>query len=93
MVRAGPDQNYGVVPLTPTTQMQATKQSDAFINYTERSKTMAQAIPQALTHLVALNVEFNVLICIQCKFALKPTTLTRHLADKHKTPIELRGWH
>jgi hypothetical protein len=45
--------------------MQPTKQSNSFQNRTEQSKTVAQPIPQALTSLV---VEFNVLICIQCKF-------------------------
>ena len=67
-----------------------TQPSNSFINYTEQPRTMAQPIPQALAHLVALNVEFNVLICIQCKFALKPTTVSRHLADRHKTPIQVR---
>jgi len=53
---------------------------------------MAQPIPQALTHLVALNSEYNVLICIdsKCKYALEPTAISRHLRDKHKTPIKLR---
>ena len=51
---------------------------------------MAQPIPEALAHIVALNVEFNVLICVQCKYAVAPTTISRHLGDKHKTPIELR---
>jgi hypothetical protein len=42
--------------------------------------------------LVALNVEYGVLICIGngCKCALEPTAISRHLAIKHKTPIELR---
>jgi hypothetical protein len=51
---------------------------------------MAQPIPEALAHLAALNVEFNVLICRQCKFAVKPTAIPRHFSDRHKTPIELR---
>lgn len=51
---------------------------------------MAQPIPKALTHLVALNVEFNVLVCLQCKYTLQPTAISQHLADKYKTPIELR---
>jgi hypothetical protein len=51
---------------------------------------MAQPIPQALTHLVALNVEFKVLICIQCKFAVSPSAIVRHLRDQHKTDIKLR---
>jgi hypothetical protein len=55
-------------------------------------KSMAQPIPQALSHLVALNVEYGVLICIGngCKCALKPSAIPRHLAIKHKTAVELR---
>jgi hypothetical protein len=51
---------------------------------------MAQPIPEALAHLVRLNVEFGVLICMQCKYALEPTAISRHLGRKHRTPIELR---
>ena len=53
---------------------------------------MAQPIPQVWSHLVALNVEFNVLICvdIKCRSALQPKALDRHLRDKHKTPKALR---
>lgn len=51
---------------------------------------MAQPIPQALAHLVALNMEFGVLICIQCKFAVTPSAAVRHLRDRHKTDIKLR---
>jgi Orsellinic acid/F9775 biosynthesis cluster protein D len=51
---------------------------------------MAQPIPQTLAHLIALNVEFHVLICVQCKFAVAPSAIVRHLRDQHKTDIELR---
>jgi hypothetical protein len=54
---------------------------------------MAQAVPAELSHLVALNAEYNVLICIdsnKCKYALKPTAISRHLRDKHKAPIEVQ---
>jgi hypothetical protein len=51
---------------------------------------MAQPIPQSLNHLIALNVEFHILICIQCKFAVTPGAIVRHLRDQHKTDIELR---
>lgn len=51
---------------------------------------MAQPIPQELAHLVALNVEFNILICLQCKIAVTPGAIIRHLGDRHKTNIELR---
>ena len=52
---------------------------------------MAQPIPQALAHLVALNVEFGVLICIdaQCKYALQPSAMRRHVRDKHQAPKAL----
>jgi hypothetical protein len=53
---------------------------------------MAQPIPAELSQLVALNVEYSVLICIsgKCKHALKPTAISRHLRDKHRTAIELQ---
>jgi hypothetical protein len=51
---------------------------------------MAQPIPQALAHLIALNMEFNVLIYIPFKFAVTPTAIVRHLRDQHKTDIKLR---
>ena len=42
--------------------------------------------------MVALNIEYSVLICIgnRCKCALEPTTILWHLAIKHKTPIRLQ---
>jgi hypothetical protein len=53
---------------------------------------MSQPIPQALAHLVVLNIEYDMLICIGngCKYALKPSAISRHLSIKHKTPIVLR---
>ena len=51
---------------------------------------MAQPIPQELAQLVALNIEFKVLICIRCKFAVAPSAIVRHLRDQHKTDIKLR---
>ena len=51
---------------------------------------MAQPIPQVLAYLVALNVDFNILICIQCKFATTPSAIVRHLRDQYKTDIKLR---
>jgi Orsellinic acid/F9775 biosynthesis cluster protein D len=53
---------------------------------------MAQPIPQEWSHLVALNVEYSVLICKgdKCKHAQKPTAISRHLRDRHNTAIELR---
>jgi hypothetical protein len=53
---------------------------------------MAQPVPLALSHLVALNAEYNVLICIgnSCKHVLKPSAISQHLDIKHKTPLELQ---
>jgi hypothetical protein len=53
---------------------------------------MAQPILQEWSHLVAVNVEHGVLICAgeKCKYALKPTVISRHLGDRHNTPIEVQ---
>ena len=53
---------------------------------------MAQPIPQELSQLVALNVKYSVLICVnsKCKYAMEPTAISRHLRDRHKTPIKLQ---
>jgi hypothetical protein len=51
---------------------------------------MAQLILKALDHIIALNVEFGVLICLQCKYVISLTAISRHLSDKYKTLIELR---
>ena len=51
---------------------------------------MVQLIPQELTHLIALNIEFNILICILCKFAIASSAIIRHFRDQHKTNIQLR---
>jgi hypothetical protein len=52
---------------------------------------MAQPVPEALSQLVTLNVEYGVLICKgnRCECALKPTAISSHLAIRHKTPVEL----
>jgi hypothetical protein len=58
----------------------------------EPPPTQARPIPQELSDLVVLNVEYSVLICRseKCQYALKPTAISRHLGDKHNTPIALR---
>ena len=50
-------------------------------------KSMVQPIPQAWSHLVTLNVEFNVLIYvnIKCRYTLQPSAVCRHLCNRHKT--------
>jgi hypothetical protein len=35
-------------------------------------------------------VEFNVLIYVVCKYVVKLTTISCHLADKHKMAIKLQ---
>jgi hypothetical protein len=61
-------------------------------NMAESPRTTAQPIPPSLSQLVVLNVEYGVLICAsaKCRYALKPTTMSRHLGDRHQTPIVLR---
>lgn len=51
---------------------------------------MAEPIPAALAHLIVLNAEYNVLICRKCQYVLMPQAMSRHLHDRHNTPIELR---
>ena len=51
---------------------------------------MAQPIPEVLDYIVILNVKFGVLICLQYKYVVSPTAISRHLSDKYKTLIELR---
>jgi orsellinic acid/F9775 biosynthesis protein OrsD len=89
-ISVGPCPSHVVNGLTPSPQNQPTARPESFQNTTNNQGTMAQPIPEALAHLVGLNVEFNVLICLQCKYAVKPTTISRHFGDKHKTPIKLR---
>lgn len=51
---------------------------------------MAQPIPDVLKHVVALNVEFQVLICVPCKLAVRPATISQHMARTHATAISIR---
>jgi hypothetical protein len=47
---------------------------------------VALPVPPELGYLIALNAEYSVLICISssCQHALKPSTIARHLRDRHK---------
>ena len=47
---------------------------------------MAPAIPQALSYLVGLNVDYRMLICIDIRYRymLQPSVLAWHLHDRHK---------
>jgi Orsellinic acid/F9775 biosynthesis cluster protein D len=53
---------------------------------------MAQPVPQELSYLVAVNVEYSVLICIgnTCYCAVSPAGLTAHVRRKHK--VSKRVW-
>lgn len=55
-------------------------------------RAMAQPIPDVLAHLVQLNVDFQVLVCLEdkCRCAVSPRAIVRHFHDQHRTPIELR---
>jgi hypothetical protein len=57
----------------------------------DKSRAPAQPIPQVLEHLITLNVEFQVLVCLgeECQCAVSPRTIVQHLYLQHKTPIEL----
>jgi hypothetical protein len=54
--------------------------------------TQAPPIPEVWSHLVELNVDFQVLICLsnKCRCAVNPGAIVRHFRDQHKVPIELR---
>lgn len=58
----------------------------------EPVSTQPQPIPQSLSHLIQLNVEYSVLICMGngCRCAVSPASISRHLRSKHHVPIELR---
>jgi hypothetical protein len=86
----GPCPIYTVNALTPTPPKLPTQSSQSFKIHQLSSVTMIQPIPEALAHLVALNVEFNVLLCLPCKYAVAPTAISRHLGNKHRSTMELR---
>lgn len=58
----------------------------------EHQPAHAQPIPQSLAHLIQLNVEYNVLICMGngCRCAVSPATISSHLRRNHHVTIELR---
>jgi hypothetical protein len=49
-------------------------------------------IPPTLTHLIALNVEFHVLLYLGngCRKAVSPAGIVEHLRKKHSTKPEIR---
>src|ERR1700710_2526167 len=61
-------------------------------NMAELSAIPVQPVPETLSHLIQLNVDYGVLICLghgyQC--AVSPASISRHLRRKHKTQLELR---
>ena len=58
----------------------------------EQQLAQPQPIPQPLAHLIQLNVEYGVLICIGngCRYAVSPASTSEHLRRKHHTARELR---
>ena len=54
--------------------------------------SMAEPIPKVLEHLLQLNVDFQVLICLyeECRCAVSPGAIVRHLQRHHHTLKELR---
>jgi hypothetical protein len=49
-------------------------------------------IPPTLTYLIALNVEFHVLLCLGngCRKAVSLAGIVEHLRKKHSTKLEIR---
>ena len=49
-------------------------------------------VPSALQLWIALNVDFQVLLCIHptCHRAVSPSSLSQHLRRKHRAPLKLR---
>jgi hypothetical protein len=58
----------------------------------ESQEKPLQPIPPALSHLIHLNVEFGVLVClgVGCSRAVAPATFSEHLRRKHSTPMDMR---
>jgi hypothetical protein len=61
-------------------------------NMTEHQANLLQPIPQVLDHLVYLNVEFGVLVCLgnRCRKAVSPSAISEHLRKRHQTTPEIR---
>jgi hypothetical protein len=58
----------------------------------EHQQIHTMDIPPTLTHLIALNVEFHVLLCLGngCRKAVSPAGIVEHLRKKHSTKPEIR---
>jgi hypothetical protein len=58
----------------------------------ESQSNPLQPIPQELSHLIHLNVEYKVLVCMYsgCYRAVSPTTFSEHLRTKHSTTSAIR---
>jgi Orsellinic acid/F9775 biosynthesis cluster protein D len=56
------------------------------------SSSPAPPIPATLRHLLSLNTEYNVLVCLsdECRKAVEPRAVSEHLFRIHKTKLELR---
>src|ERR1700733_6310814 len=62
------------------------------ITMANQYRARAPPIPQVLEHLIQLNVDFQVLVCLgaECRYAVSPRAIVRHFNDQHQIPIELR---
>jgi hypothetical protein len=52
----------------------------------------AEPIPQTLSHLIALNERYSVLLCLneKCRCAVRPAAVSDHLRMQHQVQLELR---
>ena len=52
----------------------------------------AEPIPQTLSHLIALNERYGVLLCLhaKCYCAVRPAAMSDHLRRQHQVRLELR---
>ena len=52
----------------------------------------AEPIPQTLSHLIALNERYGVLLCLhaKCRCAVRPAAMSDHLRRQHQVQLELR---
>src|ERR1700692_3452125 len=52
----------------------------------------AEPIPQTLSHLIASNERYGVLLCLhaKCYCAVRPAAMSDHLRRQHQVRLELR---
>jgi hypothetical protein len=50
----------------------------------EQQQTRLIEVPAALGQLIALNVEYEVLLCLNCRKGVSPASIVEHLRKIHK---------